>query len=433
MNFKKFGENIEKIKKSGILEDKDKILLGFSGGPDSMFMYHILNYLKNEYNLELSLLYVNHNLREDVNKDLEIVKEFALKENVNLYIENINVLDYSKKNKKSIELSARELRYKSYNKVLMEIGYNKIATGHNLDDNVETFFFRLIRGTSLKGLEGIPEKRGEIIRPILHFKKEDIIKFLDENGIKYVIDYTNLENDYTRNYIRNIIFPEIENINVKFKDKIISLIQEIKNGNDDNKEYLKKILMENNVEISREKLNKIYSSLYDKQGKLITVGNKKFDLGNNKILLREYDEIKIVLKGSEVNKLEEISLEKDSLLNWGEYEIGFFSNGKEMKKYKGYDCYKILFDIDKVSVRKRKAGDRIFLKNLGYKKLKKIFIDEKIPSTIRENTPIFVDKNNGEILLVGNLKTRENVIKVNIKNICIGDKILIIGRKNEKR
>ena len=244
---KEIYEKIKEIKNRNLISENDKILIAFSGGPDSMFLYYILKTLQKEYNLKISLIYINHNLRDDVDNDIK------------LYIKNIDVKKYAKENKKSIELAARELRYEIINKTLIEIEYNKIATGHNLDDNVETLIFRLIRGTSTKGLKGIPIKRGNIIRPILHFEKTEIIKFLNEKNIEYVNDYTNLENDYTRNYIRNKIFPMFSNINLNFKVKINELIEEMNYDKiSENKIALIKMLENKKVKLSREKINNIY-------------------------------------------------------------------------------------------------------------------------------------------------------------------------------
>ena len=163
---KKIEKKIKEIKDKNLINENDKILIAFSGGPDSMFLYYVLKTLQKEYKLEISLIYINHNLRDDVDNDIKIVTNFAKENGVKLYVKKIDVKKYTKDNKKSVELAARELRYEMINKTLMEIGYNKIATGHNLDDNVETLVFRLIRGTSIKGLKGIPIKRGNIIRPI---------------------------------------------------------------------------------------------------------------------------------------------------------------------------------------------------------------------------------------------------------------------------
>ena len=144
---KKFLEESKKIIKNNLISENDKILIAFSGGPDSVFLYDFLNFLETKRKIELSLVYVNHNLRYDVENDLQFVKKFAGENNINYYIENVNVNEYAIKNKKSIELAARELRYEAIENIRKMINYDKIATGHNLDDNVETFIFRLLRGT----------------------------------------------------------------------------------------------------------------------------------------------------------------------------------------------------------------------------------------------------------------------------------------------
>ena len=149
-NTGKMKKKVEELKKSGLIRKNEKILIAFSGGPDSVFLYNLLNFLKEEYSLEISLMYINHNLREDVGNDLKFVREFSEENNVPLYIESVNVKEYAAENKKSIELAARELRYEAIERTLKNINYDRIATGHNLDDNIETFIFRLVRGTSLK-------------------------------------------------------------------------------------------------------------------------------------------------------------------------------------------------------------------------------------------------------------------------------------------
>ena len=307
---KEFYKKIKEIKNRNLISENDKILIAFSGGPDSMFLYYILKTLQKEYNLKISLIYINHNLRDDVDNDIKIITKFAKENGVKLYIKNIDVKKYAKENKKSIELAARELRYEMINKTLMEIEYNKIATGHNLDDNVETLVFRLIRGTSIKGLKGIPIKRGNIIRPILHFEKTEIIKFLDEKKVEYVIDYTNFENDYTRNYIRNEIFPMFFNVNSNFKLKINELIEELNyNKISKNKRLLIEKLEEKKVELTREKINNIYNSLYDSEDELKKDGAKEFQIGENLVLRKKYDKIEIVSK-KEKNEKEKNEKEK---------------------------------------------------------------------------------------------------------------------------
>lgn len=203
---RKLRKKINILEKKGLILPGDKILIAFSGGPDSVFLFEVLTFLKRKYPIEIGIIYINHNLRKDVDKDIDFVSKFSEDNGISAYIKNANVIEYSKENRKSVELAARELRYNIIGETSLSEGYNKIATGHNLDDNVETLIFRLLRGTSLKGMKGIPEQRGNIIRPLLQFEKKEILEYLAEKERKYVIDYTNSENNFTRNYIRNEIF-----------------------------------------------------------------------------------------------------------------------------------------------------------------------------------------------------------------------------------
>ena len=423
---KEIYEKIKEIKNRNLISENDKILIAFSGGPDSMFLYYILKTLQKEYNFKISLIYINHNLRDDVDNDIKIVTKFAKENGIKLYIKNIDVKKYAKENKKSIELAARELRYEIINKTLIEIEYNKIATGHNLDDNVETLIFRLIRGTSTKGLKGIPIKRGNIIRPILHFEKTEIIKFLNEKNIEYVNDYTNLENDYTRNYIRNKIFPMFSNINLNFKVKINELIEEMNYDKiSENKIALIKMLENKKVKLSREKINNIYNSLYDTEDNLKKEGTKEFEIGEDYILRKEYDKIEILKKEKKKINFENEIVKINTLKKWNSFEIGIFDDRVKNlinihEKFKNdfkMKFYKININekIGEIDIRSRNNGDRIKLKNIGYKKIKKILIDKKISKLERDRIPLILHEK--EILAIGNISISEHLEKINIEEI----------------
>lgn len=447
-NTRKMKKKAEELKKSGLIKKNEKILIAFSGGPDSVFLYNLLNFLKEEYFLEISLTYINHNLREDVKNDLKFVKNFSEENDVPLYVESVDVRKYATENKKSIELSARELRYEAIEKVLQNINYDKIATGHNLDDNIETFIFRLLRGTSLKGLKGIPEKRENIIRPILQFEKKEILNCLQENKKNYIIDYTNNENDYTRNYIRNEIFPLFVNINPNFRNKINELINEIndrKNSKDNIlKEKFVQYLEIYDVELSRKKIDRIYETLYNKKGELNTEGSKEFYLGNGKILRKKYDKLEVIVEEKKEVDEEKVMLKLNIPVKWYDYEIILTDNitgiekvGKTEEKNITLLRFTEEFDEHKIFVRKKLEGDTILLNNLGHRKIKKILIDEKIPKWERDKIPLLemeYRKNNkiiSQILSVGDIKFSKYLKKEEVKDKSDNNKmLLIIGRKN---
>ena len=455
LDFKRFSKQLKNLRREEIIKKNDKILIAFSGGPDSVFLFYLLNYLKSEYNLELALMYVNHNLRSDVDNDLNFVKDFSKKNDVKLYIESVDVNSRSKKMKKSIELAARELRYEALEKVFQKEGFTKIATGHNLDDNVETFIFRLLRGTSIRGLKGIPRVRENIIRPILQFEKKIIVNFLEELNQKFIIDYTNNEIDYTRNFIRNEVFPKFIQINPRFKDKINNLILEI-NDRDENvrvqnievnmsKDKFVRYLENKGVkEISRDKIDKIYDNIFNKNGLIDSKGSKEFYLGNGKILQKKYGQLKVVEKEEKKDYNIEVIIKKNQSVEWYNYEIILYENfeifEKEFlkKNNQEYNYYEIESDLEigKLVVRSRKAGDTILSKNSEHQKIKKILIDEKIPKWERDKIPIIENINDvedgdkREILLVSNIKSSKFLKKVEFNMLGKEKRILIIGRKD---
>ena len=489
---KKILEKSKKIIESNLISENDKILIAFSGGPDSVFLYYFLNFLKKKLEIEVSLVYINHNLRSDVENDLQFVKKFAAENNIDYYIESINVNKYAKEKKKSVELAARELRYEAIENIRKMINYDKIATGHNLDDNVETFIFRLVRGTSINGLKSIPKIRENIIRPILEFEKSEILDFLKSENQKYIIDYTNNENDYTRNFIRNKIFPDFDKINPSFRQKIHMLIKEINEREFENiksdtqnkikekeeilkqnritkKDNLVLFLRENKVEISRKKINQIFKSFFDENGNLKNEGSKEFYLGENKILKNEYGKLEIDKKnfenGSWDSENEKIKnsfkkfdfLKENQSIEWYNYKIIFYKNINDFKNHFvndeniNYIFFKLVDNIQnkKIVVRSRKDGDKIFIKNLGHKKVKKILIDEKIAKWERDFIPIIeLESLKNEysklecenqsvkeklILAVSDIKFSKFLEKINkndIKTLESNSEILIIGRKN---
>ena len=447
-NTGKMKKKVEELKKSGLIRKNEKILIAFSGGPDSVFLYNLLNFLKEEYSLEISLIYINHNLREDVGNDLKFVREFSEENNVPLYIESVNVKEYAAENKKSIELAARELRYEAIERTLKNINYDRIATGHNLDDNIETFIFRLVRGTSLKGLKGIPKERGNIIRPILQFEKNEILNCLQENRKSYIIDYTNNENDYTRNYIRNEIFPMFVNINPNFRNKVNELIHEINNreNNEDSilKERFVQYLEKYDVELSRKKIDQIYETLYDKKGNLNAEGSKEFSLGNGKILRKKYNKLEVIEEKEKEVDEERVEVKKNVPLKWHNYFIMLTDSILEIEKImktevENMKLMKFTDDFNeyRIFVRKRLEGDAISLNNLGHKKVKKILIDEKISRWDRDKIPVLemeYRKNNKtvtEILSVGDIKFSKYLRKKEVKDKTQNEEmLLIIGRKN---
>lgn len=210
-----------------LFERGEGLVLGISGGPDSVCMTEILAKLQKKYDLKLILAHVNYGLRgKDSEKDQELVEELAQKYGLELFVLNFKSLLSSghlplSKGKRKTSFSEKELRdvrYDFFEKIRKENNFDHIAVAHSLDDQVETFLMRMIRGAGLSGLSAMKFKIGKIIRPLLDISKKEILEFLKANKIKYCIDKTNKTNVFFRNKIRNVFLPTLEkNFNPNIK------------------------------------------------------------------------------------------------------------------------------------------------------------------------------------------------------------------------
>lgn len=214
-------ENVKNlINKSNLIEKNDKIVVGVSGGPDSVALLYILLGLSRQIRFTLHAAHLNHKLRKDSDKDAQFVRNLCGRLRVGLTVKEIDIKKINRKG--SIEENSRNERLKFFIETAEAVKANKIALGHNLDDQAETVLMRLIRGSGLYGLSAILPKRKfnnfYIIRPLLQTKRKEIERFLKRRGITPCIDKTNLEDIYFRNKIRNRLLPLLEkeyNKNIK--------------------------------------------------------------------------------------------------------------------------------------------------------------------------------------------------------------------------
>jgi tRNA(Ile)-lysidine synthase len=197
--------------------EKDKILLAVSGGIDSMVLCDI--FLKLKYNF--SIAHCNFHLRgEESNRDENFVTNYAEENHIELFKTSFDTFSYMEDEKKSLEMSARDLRYEWFKKIVNENNFSYLATAHHSDDSTETFIINLLRGTGISGLHGILPKTNKIIRPLLFTTRKKITEYANENHLLHVEDSTNKDNKFTRNKIRNEIVPILREISPNF-DNII--------------------------------------------------------------------------------------------------------------------------------------------------------------------------------------------------------------------
>lgn len=418
-----------------MLDRGDKIIVGVSGGPDSMCLLHILMNLKDEFSLNLIAAHVNHGLRGiDADEDEKYVREFCYKNNIKFTSIKADVHKLSIERNLSCESAGRDLRYEFFEKLKKELCASKVALAHNLNDQAETVLMRVIRGTALNGLSGIkPVREGVFIRPLLYSNRREIEEYCLKNNLNPRIDKTNFETIYARNKIRLELIPYIEK---NFNKDIINTLSRLAESsridsnyidqNSENKFKIYCTLEGDKVIISKEgfldheaiitrvirkafiyllehlnNFDKLHiSQIIDLQkgstGKLIM-------LPNDLIAQNNYGDIHIIKKTQENQKVThdlneyKLNFGENHIKNLG-LKITIEQISSSNKNYEDLENVKY-FDMDKITgdlmLRFRKEGDRFNpLGMVGSKKLKDIFIDLKIPREQRDKIPLicFGDK-----------------------------------------
>lgn len=435
------------------------VLLAVSGGKDSMTMLDLFNYFKYELKLNLVVCHFNHSLRDDADRDEKFVKTQCEKYGLKFYSKKEDVLLYSNENKLSTEEGARFLRYKFFDEVKRIENLEYIATAHNKNDLAETVIMRILRGTGINGLIGIQSERGDLIRPILNFSRDEIEKYIEENNIPFVEDKTNFEELYLRNKIRLNLFPILKN---EYNPRILDAISRLSNIAFDystiSREYIASkegLLWEFNrdkilVYIEKLKLQsrsfrnimyreffefiskdpdginykiieEIDNLIFSKTGKYIEIKNVVFKI--------EYDKLLIYDKNIFENLEMKFCFEN---LDFSLYSTKFFDiiiEQSSFEEFKNLKQNKDLLFINKkyldfLKIRNKENGDFLELE-FGKKKLKDIFIDEKVSKDIRKNIPIFEIKNN--VVWVPNIR-RSNRYLVDKKDDII--KIRVLSKEN---
>lgn len=272
------------IKKYNLIQENDKVIIGVSGGPDSMCLLHILNELKQNLKFEIVVAHINHMIRSEAEEETQYVKNFCDKLGIKCYIKRVDVIDKSNKEKIGTEEAGRKVRYDFFEEVLNIVNANKIATAHNENDNAETVLMNIFRGAGTSGLKGIePIRDNKYIRPIIECERSEIEEYCRVNNLQPKIDKTNFENVYTRNKIRNILIPEIKK---EFNPNIVESLNKLsilsRQENNFIQEHAKNI-MENELMQTRNENqnNKVQNSNIPKKqiqkNKSIVLNLKKFN------------------------------------------------------------------------------------------------------------------------------------------------------------
>lgn len=430
------------IKMNDVLKDikkqiKDEtVVVATSGGPDSMCL---LNLIK-DTNKKIICAHVNHKLREESNEEAKMVKSYCTSNNITY--EYFEITNY----KGNTENYAREKRYKFFEKILKKYNSKYLLTAHHGDDLIETILMRIIRG-NIDNLEGFKKltKRDNyyIYRPLITKTKEDILNYCKKNKIKYALDKTNFEDTYTRNRIRKYILPELKKENKNIHENFIKLSNKVQNYEEYiNKEVEKKLKeIYKNSTIDIKKLNteeniikekivyKILKKTYKENIKYIkqnhinsiikSLENKKPNiivyLPKNKIFIKEYN--KAIIEDKK-EKIEYNYILKDEIKLPNSHIIKVINDIEETSNY----TIKLNTKDIKLPlhIRTKQEGDKIKIKGLnGSKKIKDIFIDEKIPKEERKIYPILTDDKDNVLWIPGLKKSEFDKSKTKNYDIII--------------
>ncbi|MEN3046015.1 MAG: tRNA lysidine(34) synthetase TilS [Candidatus Hydrothermales bacterium] len=401
-----FEETIETF---NLIEKNDKILISYSGGPDSTFLTLSLLKIKEKYNLTLSIFYLNHRLPGSL--DSRKVEEFAANFGLKSYVYEEDIVKFSKENKLNIEEAGRIKRYSLLEEISLKDGYNKIATAHTLNDALESYIIRFLReGLSLLS-PPIKPKFKKIIRPLILIPREKILRFLKENDIPYHLDIENYDLRRTRNKIRHILVPILFrefNYNLeKFKKFYLRALEESEFYERKVKSEVKSVIEEENplyLKINREKILKL-----DSFEKREVLKNIYYDFCPENELTREtlFKMEKILENGGKIEVRKNVYfISKKNLvlflrkipyfeipLKEGEFEI----EGLKIKIKISEDREKGGLPrslLSEAKLRLRKKGDFIETEKGKKLKLKKFFENKKVPFYLRDNLVVLEYKGN---------------------------------------
>jgi len=412
----------------------EKILVGLSGGPDSVSLLHILDNFKDKFRFTLSAIYVDHMLRPDETpSEIEFCKSLCNKLSVQFFVKSVDVKNFAKEQNLNIQEAARQLRYYAYEEKAWEIKADKIALAHTADDQAETLLMRLFRGSGTTGLSGIPPVRKHFIRPLIEIERKEIEEFLEQNKIDYITDSSNMKKDYLRNRIRLTLMPLLKNIN----PDITTVLSRTTALFRDEERYFEIIVTKSLMKMISRKTNErieLFLSPFEVMDKVIarrvlrrvideTKGLRGISFLNiediidlvkngktgDRIYLpkgirviKDYSTLILTSEAPVVLGIYNVEIPGETLLK----ESGILLKSSIISKEEADNISKFgegisfgLFDFDRLKmplmIRPRKNGDFFYPSGFGRrKKIQDFFVDLKIPRDERDRIPLLISDEN---------------------------------------
>lgn len=446
-----YNKVIETIKKFNMLNNGENIVVGLSGGADSCALTHILTRLSGKMDLHITAVHINHGIRgEEAERDERSAEEFCRRLNIEFIAYHCDIPSEAAKRGIGEEEAGRLVRYEKFYETAEKKNGAKTAVAHNMNDKAETLIMNLCRGAGMKGLAGIKPVGGSIIRPLIFCTRDEIEKYCDDNNIEYCTDSTNLQNEYTRNKIRNILLPWLsENINpaagMNMANASELLREEEEYLESKAQEQYKKLLKDSgdgfvslNADglasehgvirrrVLRIALRSLRPDMRDfgrkhiENAEDILMGDtgRRISLPGGITVSKGYGLINILYDREKQGAFcYDIEPGKKYFIKETErYVLLSLNEEKNIKNAVNICTKKIDYDKikDKIQLRTRQTGDFISIKN-GRKKIKDIFIDDKIPSDKRDSYPLLVCGKS--VIIVGNRLGTDYYVGQDTKNI----------------
>lgn len=415
------------------IEDLATVVVAVSSGPDSMALLNLLLEVRKEKKLKIVVAHIHHNLREESDEEFEFTKKYALDKKC-----EFEYTKFEEYETNSIENEARERRYEFFESVLKKYNSKYLLTAHHGDDLIETILMRLTRGSSLSGYAGfkkISKRNGySILRPLIFYTKEDILNYLTINNIPYRVDKTNFSKKYTRNRYRLDILPLLKKEDKDVHKKYLKFSEELEEINSFMENYInvryEEVVKNNMINITllknedkyiiKQILYKYLFNIYKDDIKLIEskhvdiIINSIFDdksnleisLPNEITMQKSYDVL--MVKNKVFSDHYKIELKRETIFPFGKIVALDDTDLTD-----NYVCHLNSNEINlPLYVRNKQDGDYIEILNLnGKKKVKDIFIDEKIDKNIRNTYPVVVDSEDNIIWIPGIKKSKYDSLK----------------------
>lgn len=423
-----------------MLAGGETVIVGLSGGPDSVCLLHVLHSLSEGLRLNVHAVYVNHNLRpEEVPAEIALCEGLCAMLGVQLQVKSVDVRGQAAAGRLNLHEAARQVRYQAFDDAAFTVNADRIALGHNADDQAETLLMRLMRGAGPRGLAGIPPVRGRIIRPLIDIPRPEIERYLADAGITFVTDSSNLKTDYFRNIVRRELMPVVRRLAPSAVTTMLHTMDILREEERYFEIMVTKTLMkmisrktESRIELFmlpmetmepvllRRVLRRAISETRGLSGigfvhiedimRLVKGGSSgdRIDLPRGIRVIREYSLLVITAEPPAVLSPVDVKGPGDVVLREAGLVLRVGLDETEGEPAEGR--YAVVLDAEKarfpLTVRRRRDGDFFFPLGFGKrKKLQDFFVDEKVPRDERDAVPVI--ESGGDIVWVAGYRADE--------------------------